>query len=528
MNVNIDGLSAIKPECSNAAEAAQEGINQLNIVQVPNGHVSAAIAAASNGVSSIQAASSSIDSVISRVQASEASNNQIVNSLAGDIAGFSFGGSSSSGGTSSGGLSFGGTGGFSSQTNGTKTETGSISKSNNNSKVSNSERKGESTLKEILSGTSFFKLLGKENAQKILNSILDDYENGKIDINKMTEEEIQELMYKKAEEVLGKDIVKIMKTGGYTDAIATRINQILLEEQKNGKIDLSKLSEEEYKKIIENRAISIGAGKLATNDLFQYFNGISKQYGYQPSYLESLFNYKNGDTVDTNKFYAIKTILEKNYNMTNTAEAANFVENFNNTNLTSYSAVANTLLAYYKDNPDEFKEKFGTSLYTYDEKGMLTINNDLLLDVYVVTNRDLATSKQSNVTDTKTSSEILANYLKNKNVDMESSEIPIVTLGNKGDISIVKEKVKETIESGGYATVQLKRDEANSINIIDSETNQVIYSTNKMKEGATTQAYITGYNEKGVNVSYNGTKCIINFSDLEKSNSYGISSINIR
>lgn len=510
MEVNIDGLYETFPLIEAAISGCNEAIGVLGSVQVPEEHVSASINSINAAIGSLERGKGAVNSVIERVMASEASNNQIVNSLAGYIGGFSFGASA---------------------TNEAKTTTGNISGNNTIiDKNSKTKTNASDAVSKRLANLAIFKLFKNDTAKKITNSILEDYSNGKIDISKMTDEELNELIYKKAETYIGKDTVRIMKAGGYSEEISQRINKALLED----KIDLANKTDKEFKQIIENRAIAIGAVTVTTDELFTYFNKISNKYGYDPEYLQKIFNCTDGENKNVEEFFNIKTKLEKDYNMTNTAEAANFIKSFKNANMDTYTSVANALLAQYKDDPEAFQKKFGVALYTMDSKGLRTLNNDVLLDIFVTVNRDSVKNStntvtmQENVQGTKTFDEVLTNYFKGKKVEFSNASSAASKFSLSENTNTAKSTINDAIEKKQYVTIQLKKDNEHKIDFIDTTTNKTIFNTGDMKE-ETIEVYVTGCTDDGVITSYNGNRCIINFSNFKNNySSYSIQFLNLR
>ena len=183
------------------------------------------------------------------------------------------------------------------------------------------------------------------------------------------------------------------------------------------------------------------------------------QYGGDQGHMQH--TYENGTAKQKRE---IANMVRKYYPNMSDKEAYKYVSDINSVGC-GYVALCNSLFRQYEGRPDEFEKKFGIPMY---KNGDLNYD-ELLLDLYVTTDKaGLNTGSNGRPRGTNDASrlEIMQNYLKDKGVNVTSTEVKItpenfnqyakqgeIILGYRDDHLVMQKMdgTKVDIGSGGHA-----------------------------------------------------------------------------
>lgn len=289
------------------------------------------------------------------------------------------------------------------------------------------------------------------------------------------------------------------------------------------------------------------------DDLFQELSKGTGLYGIDQGVFKRIIK-------DYSYYKIIRDEFETRYNM-NSIDTEIFMATIDSLGACTYADVANQIVGFYKDNPEDFEEKFGFPLYRKLPDGSEVLNDvALLADLYMYVNHvdnggkliyknsygmnvmnrdqlDIITPKRVQLKQGDSqkyltladgmNTEEINKYLQSKdnNLEYESGVIKGIDVNfpkgtEKVCMALIKQKVKDDLEKGNQVDLGV-RSTGNSIRYIDMDTNEVI-STTQDWDGTAHTTCITGVNDKGFIVSTWGKRCLVPFEDLENGGAFRI------
>ena len=279
---------------------------------------------------------------------------------------------------------------------------------------------------------------------------------------------------------------------------------------------------EEYVSYIADRQASLNNGVRDINVAITTFESMTKKIPDE-EYLKS------------QAFLMSKGMTEK--------EAVALLYEIDSTGICTYADITNEILTSFRYDPRRFKEKFGFSMYTYNNGKRVLNSSELILDLYTYANSQ--NESPTSILRTTSDGKLHINNLDTKNQEyLESNNLKIVdsylkskdsslsyTYNEKkvkpSSIISVKARIKDAMKYNnvglGIYSDSINKNRARKIGIelngegvtrFLDESGNIRYDTKTWGEGEAHAVFVTGYNNKGVIVSSWGERLIIPYEDL--------------
>ena len=459
-----------------------------------------------------------------------------------------------------------------------KEQVKNIGKSTNTSKLKIDDIESKSVHDEL---SDFLKKRGIEPTEKNIKELANE-------MNKVSELGLDKYNFKEAVKNIGEPNLNSVKT--VDDAIKYTLKKHGKEvtEEEISKVKIA-LKNGEYDYVtrdgdLRNFVQQIYKEKFSTvEDLFIDTYNIRNKYGVDQGIFKDMYCWYTADgrkinwrgidaysrqgtklrKVANQEYMEFKNILTKEYNFSY-MDASKVIAGIDSIGACSYADVANNIFGEFKNNPEEFKKRFGFNMFKKD--GSLN-DTRLLADLYVFANSsenggnlfftDVNGKKYVNQNYQKDfngnfkfdqqiyfsstggmNEELIQKYLKDKSCSIKTKNIYVQDNWKftkngyaknitKKEMNRIKKTAREEIDKGKQLSLGIYVTQGKPIRMIDYDTKTIIETTDTWGEGGGHALKITGMNNEGFIVSTWGMKALVPFEDLKNAGSFTVMSSEI-
>lgn len=380
---------------------------------------------------------------------------------------------------------------------------------------------------------------GKSNASVSNSGNMSNTEvNNKIESEDPSKAEIEEPTDNQKpgtslDDIYNKKIEQIGISEYLSNETANAIRETIISNAKEEKINIEEMTDAQFYKYV----LIIGAQYMTIDEYLKVVEIGNNTYGTDQGAFTDL------KTKNPEAYQSIKDKLINEYKLSD-EDSEIFMQLINTNGDGAYAKNVNTIIEYFKDKPEEFKEIFGFDLYSETSDGKVIINDkELLVDYYFWGNSQgenatlIQVDEQGNaiinddeyniigeekfVNQAGVNWDELNDYLQSKSENLScDSQILIDNKTQNYTSEQIIKTVNENLQNGKSVSIAVTAKEGESLQFIDTNTSTIC----KDVEGSY-WAKVIGVSEDGIIVTSEGKRCIIGYEDLlQDSKSYQFTS----
>ena len=221
------------------------------------------------------------------------------------------------------------------------------------------------------------------------------------------------------------------------------------------------------------------------------------------------------------EYERIKDILMTKYEFTE-EDSEMLISQIGEKGTGEYAKDVNTIIEYFRNDPETFKEIFGYDLYVDSKEGQVLLNDkELMVDYY---NWVSKAQQETPIEGEELEFNMLNEFLQSKSENLVcKTEVLLTNSSEENNSQQIMGLIEERLENGESISITLTAKEGELLQFIDMDT-----STIHKEVSENYVAKIIDSTEDGIVATVDGKKCIIGYEDLlSDSESYKIVSDSI-
>ena len=296
-----------------------------------------------------------------------------------------------------------------------------------------------------------------------------------------------------------------------SDETADAIKDRVLRDYEDQKVIIDEMTDPEFYRYI----LEATGGLMTTEEYLTVVELENNTFGAS----ETVF--KEMEKEYPEEYERIKDILMTKYEFTE-EDSEMLISQIGEKGTGEYAKDVNTIIEYFRNDPETFKEIFGYDLYVDSKEGQVLLNDkELMVDYY---NWVSKAQQETPIEGEELEFNMLNEFLQSKSENLVcKTEVLLTNSSEENNSQQIMGLIEERLENGESISITLTAKEGELLQFIDMDT-----STIHKEVSENYVAKIIDSTEDGIVATVDGKKCIIGYEDLlSDSESYKIVSDSI-
>lgn len=359
---------------------------------------------------------------------------------------------------------------------------------------------------------------GSEGTNDAGTVIKEPQDDGKINqVEEKPKEEVEVSNPKEPEQTIEPETIyneKIEQTkilDYVSDETADAIKDRVLRDYEDQKVIIDEMTDPEFYRYI----LEATGGLMTTEEYLTVVELENNTFGASETvFIEMEKEYPE-------EYERIKDILMTKYEFTE-EDSEMLISQIGEKGTGEYAKDVNTIIEYFRNDPETFKEIFGYDLYVDSKEGQVLLNDkELMVDYY---NWVSKAQQETPIEGEELEFNMLNEFLQSKSENLVcKTEVLLTNSSEENNSQQIMGLIEERLENGESISITLTAKEGELLQFIDMDT-----STIHKEVSENYVAKIIDSTEDGIVATVDGKKCIIGYEDLlSDSESYKIVSDSI-